>query len=628
METGKTPPPTLKAELPELPLLLRELNRLELRNGVLQSLQNDMGHMGVERTVDLIRARIYWPKMYMAVENMIKTCERCVRRKTLPETAAPLVNIKTCRPLELACMDFLSLEPDRSNTKDILVITDHFTKYAVAIPTTNQRACTVAKCLWDNFIVHYGFPERLHSDQGPYFESKTIKELCELAGIKKVPYHPCGNPVERFNRTLLQMLGTLSQPDKLHWKDFVKPLVHAYNCTKNETTGFSPYKLMFERQPRLPIDLAFGLPTNTNKLSHSQYVSDLKCRLEESYKIATFNAQKNADCNKTQFDKRVVDSTLEEGDRVLVRNVKLRGKPKLANRWEDDVYIVLRKAGDMPVYTVKPEGKNGPVCTLHRDLLLPCGFLSAAMTNEPVTQLPVRRPRTRQCPTIESEEEESSDSEIVPTCIFFPLQTPKLDINETQELINPPCMIRQSNEPNVPSVPVLSDSPAYELPAGDRDELSMQNLPEQVNLSEPVHETDQHESDLPDIECSVENSNLPENVCPVERGNLPDDVNDIQNKKLPVLSDVSESIRKDELDEMETQSEEKTEKQPGMDTSVRRLERARQPPKRLDYAELGKPLVTVVKSFFQGLTTALAEALREEENSPYPSDLPTQINYI
>lgn len=162
-------------------------------------------------------------------------------------------------------MHFLTLEPDSTNTKDILVITDHFTKYAVAIPTPNQRARTVAKCLWDNFIVHYGFPERLHSDQGPDFESYTIKELCELARIQKIrttPYHPRGNPVERFNRTLLNMLGTLENQKKSHWRDYVKPLVHAYNCTKNEVTGFTPYELMFGRQPRLPIDLAFTLPVN------------------------------------------------------------------------------------------------------------------------------------------------------------------------------------------------------------------------------------------------------------------------------------------------------------------------------------------------------------------------------
>lgn len=85
----------------------------------------------------------------------------------------------------------------------------------------------------------------------------------------------------------------------------------------------------------------------------------------------------------------------------------------------------------------------------------------------------------------------------------------------------------------------------------------------------------------------------------------------------------SEDKRKDELDQMETEGEEETERGTGMDTSVRRSERTR-----LDYAELGNPFVTVVKSFFHGLTTALADALSEEENPLYPPDLPTQINYI
>ncbi len=119
-------------------------------------------------------------------------------------------------------MDFLMVEPDNSNTKDILVITDHFTRYVIAVPTKDQKARTVARCLWDHFLLHYGFPEKLHSDQGPDFESRTIQELCKVVGIRKVktsPYHPRGNPVEWFNRTLLQMLGTLENDKKAHWKE-------------------------------------------------------------------------------------------------------------------------------------------------------------------------------------------------------------------------------------------------------------------------------------------------------------------------------------------------------------------------------------------------------------------------
>lgn len=210
---------------------------------VLISLHDDMGHLGLDRTLDLLRSRFYWPKMSDAVETKVKTCERCIRRKSPPQRAAPLVNIQTSRPLELVRMDFLTVEPDNSNTKDLLVITDHFTKYAIAVPTKDQKARTVAKCLWDHFLLHYGFPEKLHSDQGPDIESRTIQELCKIAGIRKVrttPYHPRGNPVERFNRTLWQMLGTLENDKKADWKEFVKPLVHAYNFTKNDVTGYSP----------------------------------------------------------------------------------------------------------------------------------------------------------------------------------------------------------------------------------------------------------------------------------------------------------------------------------------------------------------------------------------------------
>lgn len=242
LETGERLPSTVRTEIPDIHLLLRELSHLELhdrilyrtchegaqktyqlvlpemaRPVVLQSLHDDMVHLGTEHTLDLIRTRFYWPRMAADVERHIKTCDRCVRRKTAPERTAPLVNIKTTRPLELVCMDFLSIEPDKSNTKDVLVLTDHFTKYAIAVPTSKQKAQTVAKCLWDNFLVHYGIPERLHSDQGPDFESHVIKELCKIMGIRKVrttPYHPSGNPVERFNQTLLSMLETLTAEDK------------------------------------------------------------------------------------------------------------------------------------------------------------------------------------------------------------------------------------------------------------------------------------------------------------------------------------------------------------------------------------------------------------------------------
>lgn len=114
-----------------------------------------------------------------------------MKRKACAQWAAELVNIKAYAPLELVCIDYLSLEPDSSDTRNILVITDHFTKFSWAFPTKDQTAKTVASVLWENLICNFGFPKRIHSDQGANFESELVRELCTIAGVKsRTTVHP------------------------------------------------------------------------------------------------------------------------------------------------------------------------------------------------------------------------------------------------------------------------------------------------------------------------------------------------------------------------------------------------------------------------------------------------------
>ena len=259
---------------------------LPFRSVVLKHLHDDVGHQGRDRTLSLVWAIFYWPGLEKDVEDKIKNCGRCIRRKTPVKPNAELVNITSTQPMELICIDFLSLERSKGGVENVLVITDHFTRYAQAFPTRNQLAKTTAKILFENFIVYYGFPARIHSDQGRNFESSLIKELCSLAGVVKsrtTPYHPMGNGmVERFNQTLLNMLGTLEDHQKQDWKSYVAPLVHAYNVTRHDSTGFSPFFLMFVRHPRLAIDAHLGLQSSneSNVGSKETYSSKLKRRLE------------------------------------------------------------------------------------------------------------------------------------------------------------------------------------------------------------------------------------------------------------------------------------------------------------------------------------------------------------
>ena len=275
----------------------------------------------------------------------------------------------------------MKLEQSKGGFENILVITDHFTRYAQAVSTRNQTATTTAKALYESFFVHYGFPAKIHSDQGANFESKVIRKLCKVTGIKKTrttPYHPMGNGMcERFNKTLLNMLGTLSDTEKADWKTHVPTLTHAYNAATHASTGYSPFYLMFERHPRLSVDAFLGLWIDKDGHdTRADYVNKLRSRLTLAYETATKEAAKSAGRQKKMYDQKVRNAVIEPGDRVLVRNVGLQGPQKLANKWEDRPYIVKDQSiPDIPVFVVQQEGTSGKTKTLHRNMLLPINAL-------------------------------------------------------------------------------------------------------------------------------------------------------------------------------------------------------------------------------------------------------------
>ncbi len=149
------------------------------------------------------------------------------------------------------------------------------------------------------------------------------------------------------------MLGTLEPDKKAHWHNYVAPLVHAHNCTRPESTGYAPYFLIFGRHPRLPVDVTFGVNRNANSPNHSSYVSALKQRLQESYNIATKAAAGAQQRQKARYDLQARGAVLEPGDCVLVRVLAFEGKHKLANKWNEEIYVVESQPNpDIPVYVL------------------------------------------------------------------------------------------------------------------------------------------------------------------------------------------------------------------------------------------------------------------------------------
>ena len=175
------------------------------RTKAIEGCHDQVGHLGRDRVLELLRDRFYWPGMHTDVASYINSCPRCFRRKSQPDQA-PLLNMEVNQPLELIHLDYLKIEPSKGNVENVLIITDHFTRYAQVFPSKSQTALATAKLLWNNFILHYGLPSKIITDQGRNFESELIENLCQVAGVKKLrtrPNHPQTNgQCEHFNSTL------------------------------------------------------------------------------------------------------------------------------------------------------------------------------------------------------------------------------------------------------------------------------------------------------------------------------------------------------------------------------------------------------------------------------------------
>ncbi len=278
-----------------------------MRSEVLKAAHNDFGHQGPERTEQVVRRRCWWPGMHAEVKRWVSECERCVVAKG-PYLAArtPMGSIIAAKPLEVLAMDFTQLEPTSDGRENVLVLTDVFNKFTVAIPTRDQKAVTVAKSLIREWFMVYGVPQRLHSDQGRSFEAEVIKELCTIYNIKKsrtTPYHPQGNgQCERFNRTLHELLRTLPDEKKRRWPDHLKELCYAYNATPHSTTDYSPFYLMFGRDPRLPIDRLVELE-ETQGCQPNSWVTKHQTELQDAHQRTAARLAKEADTRKQKYDR-------------------------------------------------------------------------------------------------------------------------------------------------------------------------------------------------------------------------------------------------------------------------------------------------------------------------------------
>ena len=258
--------------------------------------------------------------------------------------------LESNNPLDLLCLDFTKIDPSKTGKENVLVMTDAFSKFSVAVVTPNQKALTVAKALVEKWFHVYGIPLRIHSDQGRSFNNEMIQSLCKLYGVQQsltCLYNPRGNAqCERFNRTMFRLLRMLSKEQKAEWPVHLPSLVFTYNVTPHSTTGFQPYQLMFGHKAPAPCDnwLGLGKSDDRKSVSKTQWVD----QMVEKLLVANRRAMKNikAAAAKNKRTARGSDIDIPPGNLVLLRDHP-EGRNRIQDHYKSDLFKVVKK-GERP----------------------------------------------------------------------------------------------------------------------------------------------------------------------------------------------------------------------------------------------------------------------------------------
>ena len=203
------------------------------------------------------------------MSRWIKECDLCAKIKPGPGRGkAALQQFRVNEIMRCVAIDIFGPLPVTENGNQyIIVLGDYYSKWVDAWAVPNHTAQTVADKIVVEFFTKFGCPGQIHSDQGREFQSELFRLVCQKFGIQQTrttPYRPNSDGlVERFNRTLKQMLRIFCAENPNDWDDHLPYLLMAYRASEQKSTGCTPNLLFLQREISCPLDLMVGPSPNT-----------------------------------------------------------------------------------------------------------------------------------------------------------------------------------------------------------------------------------------------------------------------------------------------------------------------------------------------------------------------------
>ena len=347
----------------------------KLRSAVMQQVHDSVlsGHLGAWKSTDRILSYFFWPDIHDDVTRFCQSCDICQKTvkkgsvQRVPVQQTPLIDT----PFKRCTVDLIGPIhlPSEKGHRYILTLVDYATRYPEAVPLKEISSECVAEALMDIYS-RVGIPEGVISDQGRQFASDYMQEFSRLIGGKQLPiatYHAMANGlVERFNGTLKSMLEKLCHKEPRQWHRYINSALFAYREIPQESTGFSPFELLYGRTVQGPMYILRQLWTQEDADAETktryQHVLDLRSRLDDTMEVAQRALEENQRRYKKYFDKKAKKREFTSGDKVLI--LLPTNTNKLLMQWKG-LYTVKDKVG-VNEYNIKIDSKNR---TYHANML-------------------------------------------------------------------------------------------------------------------------------------------------------------------------------------------------------------------------------------------------------------------
>lgn len=302
---------------------------LSIRKMKLQEVHDGSGHYGIQVTQEQMNVQYWWPNVEKDVIHYVKACHSCQVFNRNNPVQRPLNPITVNGLFDLWGLDFIGPLPlSRKGNRYILVATEYYTRWPVAIPTAKQDAITVASFLYEHIFTHYGPPSKILTDRGSPFRNSLIREFTEKCRVNHqftTAYNPrCNGLTERFNKTLIASLEKITYGDELNWDGYIPGALWNYRTKIHSTVKQTPYKILYGVEIKYP--LTYYPSTEENRIDVMQQVRQDVLLLDKFKKEQM----------KFRYDTNVkLTSPYIVGNMVLLYNSKLNNShsKKFKPRW-------------------------------------------------------------------------------------------------------------------------------------------------------------------------------------------------------------------------------------------------------------------------------------------------------